>query len=59
MNRDGICSRSEVASRNEVYCKVLVYNLCAVHASHVQLGIEPIFYPRSNENADILPMSRA
>jgi hypothetical protein len=30
-----------------------------VHASHVQLGIEPIFYPQSNENAVILPMSRA
>jgi hypothetical protein len=56
---DSIRSRSKVASRNEVYCKLLAHNICVVHASHVLLGIEPIFYPKSNENAVILPMSRA
>ncbi len=49
---DSIRSRSETASRNEVYCKVLAHNLCVVHASHVELGIEPVFW--SEENRGLL-----
>ena len=56
---DSIRSRSEVASRNEVYCKLLAHNLCVVHASHVELGIEPVFWPARNDNAVIFPIGPA
>jgi transposase len=43
--RDHVRSRTDVAMKNEVLCKFLCHNLCVVHQSHVELGIEPVFWP--------------
>jgi transposase len=42
--RDHVRSRTDVAQKNEVLCKFLCHNLCVVHQSHVELGIEPVFW---------------
>jgi transposase len=42
--RDHVRSRTDVAMKNEVLAKFLCHNLCVVHQSHVELGIEPIFW---------------
>jgi len=57
--RDHVRSKTDVAMRNEVLCKFLCHNICVVHQSHVELGIEPVFW--ENEPKDIpaiLPMVR-
>lgn len=51
--RDHVRSKSDVAMKNEVYCKFLCHNICVVHKSHVELGIEPVFW--QNEPADEEP----
>ena len=33
---------------NEVLCKFLCHNICVVHQSHIELGLEPVF--RLGEN---------
>lgn len=43
--RDHVRSRTDTAMVNEVLCKFLCHNLCVVHQSNVELGIEPIFWP--------------
>jgi transposase len=57
---DHVRSRTDVAMANEVLCKLLCQNLCCVIRSHVELGIEPVFW--SDEVADgprdVLPMIR-
>jgi transposase len=53
-------SKTEAAMRNEVYCKLLCDNLCVVHQSHVELGIELVFWgdaPKT-ENRDVSPLVR-
>lgn len=36
-------SKTEIAMRNEVYCKVLAHNICCLIQSIYELGIEPEF----------------
>jgi transposase len=47
---DSIRSRTDVAMKNEVYCKLLCHNLCCVIQSQCELGIEPVFW--GNEPAE-------
>jgi len=51
-------SKSDPAMVNEVLCKFLCHNICVVHQSHVELGIEPVFWGDApkEENPDILKM---
>ena len=42
--RDHVRSKTDVAMMNEVLCKLLCHNLCVVHQSHIELGIEPVFW---------------
>jgi transposase len=42
--RDHVRSKKEVAMTNEVLCKFLCHNICVVHQSHIELGIEPVFW---------------
>ena len=42
--RDHIRSKTDVAMKNEVLCKFLCHNICVVHQSHIELGIEPVFW---------------
>jgi transposase len=59
--RDHVRSKTDVAMRNEVLCKFLCHNIVVVHQSHVELGIEPVFWgekPAPEESPDILPMVR-
>jgi transposase len=42
--RDHVRSKTDVAMKNEVLCKFLCHNICVVHQSHVELGIEPAFW---------------
>jgi hypothetical protein len=56
---DSVRSRTDAAMANEVYCKILAHNLCVVHQSHVELGIEPAFWAddkAQTAGSDILPM---
>lgn len=41
--RDHIRSRNSTAMVNEVLCKFLCHNICVVHQSHIELGLEPVF----------------
>lgn len=41
---DHVRSRTDTAMRNEALCKFLCHNLCVVHRSHLELGIEPVFW---------------
>lgn len=55
--RDHVRSRTDTPMRNEVLCKFLCHNLCVVHQSHVELGIEPVFWgEQPDERAVILPL---
>ncbi len=59
--RDHVRSKNDTAMANEVLCKFLCHNLCVVHQSHVELGIEPVFWgdePKSAEAPAILPLVR-
>jgi transposase len=42
--RDHVRSKTDVAMTNEVLCKFLCHNICAVHQSHLELGIVPVFW---------------
>jgi hypothetical protein len=50
--RDHVRSRTDVSMKNEVLCKFLCHNICVVHASHIELGIEPIFWDDEPDGAD-------
>ncbi len=61
--RDHVRSKTDVAMKNEVLCKVLCNNICVVHQSHIELGIESAFWRddakgESAERPDVLPMVR-
>ena len=60
---DGVRSKTEVAMVNEVLVKILCHNLVVVHQSHIELGIEPIFWsdrpvPAEGDEKVILPFAR-
>jgi hypothetical protein len=40
---DGLRSKTEVAGRNEVLCKILCHNLCVNISAMYELGIQPVF----------------
>jgi transposase len=42
---DALRSRTEVAMRNEVLCKVLCHNICVLVQEMYELGIDPVFWP--------------
>src|SRR5262249_38799569 len=42
--RDHVRSRTDVAMRNEVFCKLLCHNICCLIQSQCELGIEPVFW---------------
>jgi hypothetical protein len=46
--------------KNEVLCKFLCHNVVVVHQSHVELGIEPVFWKEEPQpdNRDVLPLMR-
>jgi transposase len=50
--RDHVRSRNNTAMVNEVLCKFLCHNICVVHQSHIELGLEPVFHPEENNQAD-------
>jgi len=41
---DHVRSKTDVAMKNEVLCKFLCHNIVVVHQSHIELGIEPVFW---------------
>jgi transposase len=49
---DSVRSRTPVAMRNEVYCKLLAHNICCVIMSQVELGIEPVFWGEKAEDTE-------
>ena len=38
---DSVRSKSEVAMKNEVLCKILCHNICCLISAMYELGIEP------------------
>ena len=42
--RDHVRSRTDVAMRNEVLCKLLCHNICCLVSAQCELGLEPIFW---------------
>jgi transposase len=57
---DAVRSKSNTAMVNEVYCKLLAHNLCAVIQEQCELGIEPVFWADApkTESCVVLPMVR-
>jgi transposase len=59
--RDHVLSKTDTAMKNEVLCKFLCHNICVVHQSHIELGIEPVFWgdkPPDSSGPTILPLVR-
>jgi transposase len=52
---DSVRSKSDVAMKNEVLCKILCHNLCCLITSQFELGIEPVFW-QAAEKPSTLPM---
>lgn len=52
--RDNVRSRTDVAMKNEVLCKLLCHNICCVIKSHLELGIEPVFWKDANAKGEAL-----
>jgi transposase len=60
---DAVRSRTDTAMKNEVLVKFLLHNVCVVHQSHIELGIEPVFWKEERQEEpergrDVLPMTR-
>ena len=54
--RDNVRSKIDVAMKNEVLCKFLCHNICVVIMSHLELGIEPVFWKNeAPEQPELLP----
>ena len=51
---DAVRSRTDTAMKNEALCKFLCHNLCVVHQSHIELGIEPVFWSEQPTQAAVL-----
>ena len=57
--RDHVRSRTPAAMVNEALCKILAHNVCVVHQSHIELGIEPMFWQEMPSVRPVaLPVSR-
>jgi transposase len=60
--RDHVRSKTDTAMKNEVLCKLLCHNIVVIHQSHIELGIEPIFWPGDQDEPDgrrdVLPLAR-
>jgi hypothetical protein len=41
---DGVRSKTDVAMRNEVLCKILSHNICCLISAMYELGIDPVFW---------------
>jgi transposase len=50
--RDHVRSRTPVAMKNEVLCKFLCHNICVVHQSYIELGLEPVFRLGENDQSE-------
>jgi transposase len=46
---DSVRSKSDVAMKNEVLCKFLCHNIVVVYQSHIELGIEPVFWGEAKQ----------
>ena len=55
--RDHVRSKTDVAMKNEVLCKILCHNICVLIQEMYELGIEPEFW--ADKSADILPMKQS
>ena len=42
--RDHVRSKTDVAMKNEVLCKILCHNICVLIQEMYELGIEPTFF---------------
>ncbi len=56
--RDHVRSKGIVAMKNEVLCKFLCHNICVVHQSQIELGIEADFWQAKADAPAILSMVR-
>jgi transposase len=54
--RDHVRSKTDVAMKNEVLCKILCHNICVLIQEMYELGIEPEFW--TGKPADVIPMKR-
>jgi transposase len=56
---DNVRSKTDVAMRNEVLCKLICHNLCCVIMAQIELGIEATFWGESKDECRaVLPMVR-
>ena len=54
--RDNVRSKTDVAMKNEVLCKLICHNICCVIMSQIELGIEPVFWKDgSTPTVNVLP----
>ena len=44
---DAVRSKTDTAMTNEVLAKFIAHNICVVHQSHIELGIEPVFWNKA------------
>lgn len=51
--RDHVRSKTDVAMKNEVLCKVLCHNICCLISAIYELGITPEFSTKSNTPKDV------
>ena len=51
---DSVRSKTDVAARNEVLCKVLCHNICCLISAMIELGIEPDFTGKSAQQNESL-----
>jgi transposase len=57
--RDHVRAKTDTAMTNEVLCKLIAHNICVVHQSHIELGIEPMFWQDEPKGEPVvLPMIR-
>lgn len=46
--RDGVRSKTEIAMKNEVLCKLVCHNICCLISAFYELGISPTFWAESS-----------
>jgi transposase len=60
--RDHVRSKTDAATKNEVFCKFLCHNICVLVQSQCELGIEPVFWRGEEDGPEdrprILPLVR-
>lgn len=50
---DAVRTKTDVAAKNEVLCKLLCHNVCCLISAIYELGIEPVFAPRLGAQLEI------